>query len=165
MIEFRFLWDIISVNISIRILMPNIYFISAWVSSISENREVWRLSKSFLSCNIHLRHVNVWQKCGISISPSATPTRIPIANRHVAGVPGRPSHPLSFQGYSLKKKRRAPVTKSLTRIPDLLFVIASEQGRSPSGQLTMPPEKFTVASWLQFYEIIMKRAMALGHMY
>ena len=29
----------------------------------------------------------------------------------------------------------------------------------------MPPEKFVVASWLQFYEIIMKRAMALGHLY
>ena len=45
-IEFRFLWDIISVNISILILM---------LSSISENREVWRLSKSFPSCNIHRR--------------------------------------------------------------------------------------------------------------
>ena len=57
-LEFRFLSDIISINISIGILMLKIYFICAWVSSISKTREGWRLSKSFLSCNTHWRNVN-----------------------------------------------------------------------------------------------------------
>ena len=30
--------------------------------------------------------------------PSATPMRLPIANQHIAGVPGRPSHPPIFPG-------------------------------------------------------------------
>ena len=92
----------ISVNITIIVnININISILILILSSISENREVWRLSKSFLSCNTHWRNANVRQKCGICIPPpSATPMRIPIANTHFAGVPERPSHPLRFPGHS-----------------------------------------------------------------
>ena len=92
MIEFHFLWDIVSVNISIFIYFTYIPYAYGRPLSLRTGR--FRSFQNHLfSCNIHTTVVMLTfrKNAGYAYlhSRSATPMRIPIANPQFAGVPGR----------------------------------------------------------------------------